>query len=193
MYVKKETEYQLHPVIVKLIEDLVGGCTIAADDLAQSDELAPGALVALDSNGLGHVVKTAKVYSDVGAAVTAIPIHKGSELKVGDVVFDTGKTLAAEAIATIDTSNADYDVLNLNAAIGALTAGDLIIQAAAQAAAGSGAYKYTPKYVTMSLIDLSVGNQQTGLLKRGTVNNLVMPYPIDATLDALMPLIDFEL
>ena len=45
--------------------------------------------------------------------------------------------------------------------------------------------------ITMNKVDLTVANQLSGLLVRGTVNQQCMPFPIDKGLKAKMPLIRF--
>ena len=62
MFRKKETEFQYAPGIEKIIEDIQGGGTIARAELKGIiDELPPLVIVGKDSNGLYHVVKTAKL------------------------------------------------------------------------------------------------------------------------------------
>jgi hypothetical protein len=45
--------------------------------------------------------------------------------------------------------------------------------------------------ITMSKVDLTVANQSCGLMVRGTISEGNMPFPVDAGLKALMPLIRF--
>lgn len=194
MYVTKETEYQNNPVIKSIIEVLTGGATIAAADFNTSvdTELKAGSIVGKDSNGLFHALKTAKVHANVAVDATTIQVKKGHGLKVDDVVMDSGKTLKADKITAINTSNDDYDILTIEAAIGALTAGDLIVIAAAEANAGAGVYAYTPVGLTMNPVDLTKANQPSGVLLRGSVNESNMPQYVDATVKALLPLILFQ-
>ncbi len=194
MYVKKESEYQNNPVIKTVIEVLTGGATIAAADFDTSvyKELKAGSIVGKDSNGLFHVLKTAKVHANVAIDATAIQVKKGHGLKINDVIVDTGLTLKADKIIAINTSNADYDELTIEAAIGALTSADIIVVAAAEANAGAGTFKIDPIGLTINPVDLTLQNQTSGVLLRGTVNETNMPQYVDANIKASLPLIRFE-
>ena len=94
-------------------------------------------------------------------------------------------------ISAIDKSNADYDVITLAGTIGAAAVGDVLVLATAAAAAGAAAFKYGPEAITMNKVDLTVANQVSGLLVRGTVNESVMPFPVDAGLKATLNFIRF--
>lgn len=192
MYVKESTEYQNPLVIVNLIEDKVGGGTVAKADLVSTDELKPGAVVGEDANGLMHVVKTLKVYENAANNVTAYKVYKGSEAKVGDAIATNKFASAAVAITAIDKTNADYDAVTVGATLGvAVVAGEVLVQANATAAAGAGVYKHTPVGITMNAVDLSVSNQQSGILVRGTVNESLLPYPVNAGIKEKLSLIRF--
>ena len=43
----------------------------------------------------------------------------------------------------------------------------------------------------MAKVDLTVANQSCGLMVRGTIEEQNMPFPLDADLKKLMPLIRF--
>lgn len=299
MFRKKENEFQYAPVIVKIIEDVTGGGTIARAELkGVIDELPPGVIVGVDSNGLYHVLKTAKV---IGGTVSAPRIAKNHLLVVGEIISDGTDTLKIASI----TKGEEYDTLTfvdgqltavggliylaigINAAASVTLTGDVgdtltisypsaagveefngktvelvqaendtlavsyangkitialadttasknnaaAIQAAIRALVAAGldftgitvtggagwdggqtgavlttpsgnllggsytanetGYKYAPEAITMNKIDTTVANQQSGLLVRGTVNEAVMPYPVDSEIKALMSLIRF--
>jgi hypothetical protein len=192
MYVKESTEYQNPLVVINMIEDKVGGGTIAKADLVSTDELKPGAVVGEDSNGLLHVVKTLKVYEAAANNETAYKVYKGHEAKVGDVVSNNKFTGASVSITAIDASNASYDAVTVGATIGvALAVGDVLVQASATAAAGAGTYKYAPIGITLAGVDLSVANQQVGVMVRGTVKESILPYPLNAGIKEKLSLIRF--
>ena len=192
MYVKESSEYQNPLVIVNSIEDKVGGGTIAKADLVSADELKPGAVVGEDANGLLHVVKTLKVYEAATNTATSIKVFKGHEAKVGDVISNSKFAGASVAITAINTSNADYDTITVGATIGVvLNVGDVLVQANAAAAAGAGVYKYTPMGITIAAVDLTVANQGTGVMVRGTVKESLMPYPVNAGIKEKLSLIRF--
>lgn len=97
------------------------------------------------------VCKTAKVLS--GGTTTAPRIGKGHYFVVGDVVMKHGVTDKSPIIKSIDTTNADYDVLTLQSAIAGLTADDILVEASeaveakGEAAAIPAAPLYTPNMV----------------------------------------------
>lgn len=195
MEVTQSTEYQNPLVIIKEIEDLVGGGVIAKTPLASTDELKQGAIVAVDSNKLLQVFKTAEIHENETNTETEYKVKKTHEFKVGDFITDSGLDGAAEAITVIDATHDDYDVLTVGTTLGhALTAGECLVQATAQAAAGSAALKYaTPEGITKNAADLSKDNQVTAVLVRGTVNESNLPYPVDANVKALLePIIRFK-
>lgn len=192
MYVKESTEYQNPLVIVNSIEDKVGGGTVAKADLVSTDELKPGAVVGEDATGLLHVVKTLKVIEAATNTATSCKVAKGHEVKVGDVISNNKFAGASVAVTAINTSNADYDTITVGATIGAvLNIGDVLVQANAAAAAGAGIYKHTPIGITIAAVDLTVANQSTGVMVRGTVKESLMPYPVNAGIKEKLSLIRF--
>jgi len=119
MYVKKESEYQNNPVIKSVLEVLTGGATIAAADFNTTavEELKAGSIVGKDTNGLFHVLKTAKIVA--GGSASAPRIEKAHTLKVGDKISDGKVVLEINAI-TVGTT---YDTLGFDA-------GSLLVSAA---------------------------------------------------------------
>lgn len=73
------------------------------------------------------VIKTAYVLS--GGSTSKPRVAKGHLFAVGDVIAKVGKEDKSVTISSIDTGNADYDVLNLSAAITGLSNGDAIVEA----------------------------------------------------------------
>ena len=73
------------------------------------------------------VIKIASVLS--GGTTSKPRIAKGHLFAVGDVIAKVGKEDKSVTISSIDTGNADYDVLNLSAAITGLSNGDAIVEA----------------------------------------------------------------
>lgn len=199
MYRKREREFQYPPGIEKIIEDVIGGGTIDRRDFQNAlfngrplDELPPIVMAVQDpETGIYHVLKTAMV-SEAGSG-TSYKIAKNHLFGVGDFVTVGGDLSgASEEITAIDKSNTDYDVLTLVATIGEAAKGKVLVQAKDKQAAGSAALPYEGEVVlTMSKVDLTVANQQSGLLVRGTVNGACMPFPVDKGLKALMPFIRF--
>lgn len=189
MFRKKQSEFQYAPGIEKIIEDIQGGGTIARAELKGIiDELPPLVIVGKDANGLYHVVKTGKVTAVAAADAVAIQIAKKHAFKVGEAVTVGGAlTGASDVISAIDKTNAAYDTITLSGAIGAAKINDVLVLVTAKAAK----FKYTPEVITMNKVDVTVANQQSGLLVRGTVNEAVMPYPVDDAIKALLRFIRF--
>lgn len=201
MFLKKEREFQYHPAIIKMLEDIVGGGTIARADLRTVifdgqplDELPPFCVAGRDENGVWHVVKTALVTEAAAEAATAIKVAKNHLFAIGDFVTVGGALDgASDKITAIDKSNAAYDVITLDATIGAAAAGKVLIGVAEKAAAGKVALAVdgSELAITINKVDLTVANQSTGLMVRGTISEGNMPCPLDDDLKAMMPLIRF--
>lgn len=75
------------------------------------------------------IVKNALVVA--GGTTSAPRVAKGHFFKAGDFVFVTGD---AVAVSSVDTTNADYDVLTLSGACTGATAGNYLEQAKASGA-----------------------------------------------------------
>ena len=194
MYRKTEREFQYAPGIEKVIEDVVGGGTIDRKGLANAlfKGKALDVVVVKDSEtGLYHVLKTA-LASDAGSETT-YKVAKNHLFGVGDFVTIGGSLSgASDKITAIDKSNADYDVITVEATIGSAIKGQVLVQAKDKQSASSAKLPFDGELVvTMSKVDLTVANQTAGLLVRGTVNEACMPFPVDAGLKAKMPFIRF--
>lgn len=73
------------------------------------------------------VIKIATVLN--GGTTSKPRIAKGHLFAAGDVIAMVGKDDKSVSISSIDTANADYDVLNLSAAITGLASGKVIVEA----------------------------------------------------------------
>lgn len=201
MFLRKEKEFQYHPAIVKMLEDIVGGGTISRTDLRTAlfggqplDELPPYCIVERDTNGAWHVIKTAKVMEAVGADGKVIKVAKNHLLAVGDFVTAGGKIDgASDKITAIDKSNESYDSITLDATIGAIAKDAVLVAVKGKATAGAAVTTVDTSEVviTMAKVDLTVANQSCGLMVRGTIEEGNMPFPLDAGLKKFMPLIRF--
>jgi len=194
MYVAKETGTERSLCIEAVLEDIPGGGVIEPDDFKSgTTELSEGALVGVDSNGLYHLVKTAELYEDEANDETGYKVLKGHEFKVGDVIMASVITgSAAIAITAITTTEDDYDTITVGTTLGlVMSDGDVLAQATATAASGNGVLKYTPAGITLNSVDLSKANKGAGIMVRGTVNESLLAFPVDATLKAHLPLIRF--
>ena len=201
MFLKKEKEFQYHPAIIKMLEDVVGGGTITRADLRTAlfdgqplDELPPFCVVGRDDNGGWHVVKTALITEAVAEAAKAFKVAKNHLFAIGDFVTIGGDLKgASDKITAIDKSNTAYDLITLAATIGAATANQVLVGVKAKAVAEAATLNVDSSEltITMSKVDLTVANQSCGLMVRGTISEGNMPFPVDTGLKALMPLIRF--
>lgn len=100
---------------------------------------------------------------------------------------------ASDKITIIDKSNAAYDSITLAAAIGAIAKDMVLVTVKAKTDAGSAeaTVETSEVAITMAKVDLTVANQSCGLMVRGTIEERNMPFPLDADLKKLMPLIRF--
>lgn len=197
MYLKRESEFQYHPGIELILEDVQGGGTIARSDLAGAifagrklDELPPLVIVVVDeTTGVYHVLKTAAVQAVAAADAVAYQVKKNHLFAVGDAVTIGGDfAKVADVIAAIDKSNPIFDKITLAGTIGAAAVGEVLVQAKAIAAVGAAVPLYgttsSELPVTMNKVNLTVANQSSGLLVRGTINGKTMPFPVDAAIKA---------
>lgn len=127
------------------------------------------------------VIKVATVLS--GGTTKAPRIGKGHHFAVGDVVAKVGDGTKSPTITAIDTSNSDYDIITLTAAITGLAENDVIIESTEyQAASGEGADataevlaepKYTPNMVVGAVFE----NTGKGLPAISAAYEAVVLYP----------------
>ncbi len=201
MFFKKEKEFQYHPAVIKMLEDVVGGGTIVRADLRTAifdgmplDELPPYCVVGKDENGGYRVIKTALVTEALEAEGTTVKVNKSHLFAVGDFVTVGGDLKgASDRIIAIDKSNAGYDVITLEAKIGAAKVDQVLVGVKEKTTAGKATLVTSSSelVITLSKVDLTVANQSCGLMVRGTISEGNMPFPIDAGLKALMSLIRF--
>lgn len=181
-------------MLEKVIEDIPGGGTIEKDDFKSTTTvMKEGAVLGVDSNKLYHPVKTAELYEEAAVDAVAYKVKKNHEFKVGEFFMDAGKTSKAYAITAITTTETDYDTITVGTTLGkVLAVGTVMIEAAAQATSlGGGSYKYNPAGIALNSVDLTKTNLGCGILVRGTVVESLLPYPVDSSIKALLPLIRF--
>lgn len=194
--VKKQTEYQWMTFIVKELEDIPGGISVALADLRNDVPVPPGAYIGADENGLGHIIKGAVLLEDVAAGGTEFKVSKFNQFKAGDFVTSKDKEgVKAYAIASVDITNVNHDVVKVSTALGvALSVGNsLIVVKAEDAEGGKSDIAYQPIGITKREIDTSQSHAYVGVLVRGTVNVANMAYGAPKVLrDALGVLVRYE-
>jgi len=105
---------------------------------------------------------------------------------------------AIRALGTVDgfdwsaatATGTDWDDKQTGATL--TTPTDLFDGGVDRAESGEIAPKYTPIGVTLNTIDLTLDNQTTGVMRRGTVNQDVMQFPVNNYIKGLLPHIVFE-
>lgn len=92
-------------------------------------------------------------------------------------------------LSAVAATGVDWDGKQTGATL--TTATDLFDGGVDANAGGVIAPKYTPVGITLNTIDLSLDNQSSGIMLRGTVNGAVMQLPVDSYVKSLLPLINF--
>lgn len=185
-----KSESRVPIAFVTKLEDIPGGATVAVAELTQ-EAVLEGTPVGVDANGLFHVVKTAKLQAAALIDATGYRVHKGHNFKVGDfIALKTGGK--AYAITVIDTAQVDYDTLTVGTSLGlAASIGDVVFQAAAEAATTQSAFKHIPVGLVGTSFDVvATDNNMSDVVVRGSVKSDVIP-PIGTYVKALLPLIRF--
>ena len=156
------------------VADIRGGVSVAASELGSS-YLPEGAVVSKPENGICHVVKVGVLYATAGASDTALKVKKYHNFGVGDFVM-AKENGAAVKITAIDTSNKDYDPLTVDKALGAVSAGGAVAQAAAAAETNTSALKYEPfAIVGTGKAMIAGGNIDTDAWVIGVTKGLTLP------------------
>jgi hypothetical protein len=193
MYVSSSSDTERTLAVELVLEDIPGGGVVEKDDFkTASTEMKEGALLGVDANGIYHLTKTAKVYEDTASGGTTIKVYQDHEFKAADVLGNTAKTMTTRDISSIAASGTDYDTITLDDTNTlALIAGDILIEVETPDLTTTASFKYSPVAVATNPVDLSADNTGCGLLVRGRVRESLLPYYVDSTLKALLPLVRF--
>ena len=109
------------------VADIPNGVTVKTADFPEGvTEIPEGTLLAEGSNGLYTVIETAKVVEVAAAAAVEYAIAKGSTLKVGSSLKKSATVNVN--ITAIDKSNADKDLITVDATLGAKAVGSVITE-----------------------------------------------------------------
>lgn len=171
-------------------ETAIGGFTLDRTGIAEGALLAAGTPIWYDeSTRMAKIIKTAILNANALNNDTSYQVKKNSGLVVGEFVAGV-KGGPAHTITGINTSNADYDVVTLDATLGAaMTANQGLFQSSA-AGATAGAFSSAPKgllyedTVVDGIVSVSVVLRGTLYARRAPVAN--------ADLQASLPLIIFS-
>lgn len=140
------------------LEDISGGVTVAAADFTNGAIIPAGSVIGKDTNGLYHILKTARLHTAATNTATDYLVLKGHGFKVGD--FMAALTGAkAYAITAINTGNADYDTISVGTTLGVAIAQYAgVFQALAESTSTTSAFKVAPLAVTGSSLELKTGD-----------------------------------
>jgi hypothetical protein len=146
MTVQRRKDSKTPNVIMHKVADIRGGVSVKASELG-GDYLREGAVLsAADENGICHVVKIAEIVADVKASEKTLKVKKYHNLEKGNFVM-AGVGGVAYDITDIDGSNKEYDVITVSTALGALSKGAFIAEAAAKSTGTDSALKYVPQSI----------------------------------------------
>ena len=142
MTVQRRKDNSVPRVITHKIADIRGGVSVKTTELG-NNFLLEGAVLSAPDKGICHIVKYAVVSAEVDESGKEIKVKKGHKFKIGDFVMkDVGGK--AYAITAIDSTDKAFDTVTIGTAVGAIKAGEFIIEAAAQSTNNTSALKYTP-------------------------------------------------
>ncbi len=142
MTVNRVKDTKTPKVLMHKVADIRGGVSVNVSELG-GDYLREGAILSAPDNGICHVVKIGSVVADVAATETAIKVGKFHNFKEGDfVMLDEGGK--ASKITAIDDKNKTFDTLTIDAALGAISKGAQVVEAAAASTTTTSALKYVP-------------------------------------------------
>lgn len=177
----------------RVYETAQGGFTLdttGLTTLAAGSVLRAGLPVGFnESTRKARVIKIGVLYENEANNETAYKLLKGHNFIVGEH-FGATVGSAAYTISTIDSSNADYDVVTIGTTLGvALTAGTPVFQSAASGASAA-AYIATPRGLLYQDTD-PVAEEPVAVVIRGTVYARRIP-TTPASIRTALPLIHFS-
>lgn len=154
--IKTQSEARQVRAFTHKVADIPGGVTVCVAELIPGAILHEGTPLGKGTDGLYHVVKTAKVKTDAAANATSIVIEKGSHITANDFVCvaEGGKAVKVASVSHGTTDDTLTIVLNETTGLAKLTAGDVLVGAAAAAASNTSKFKYAPVALTGSAYDV---------------------------------------
>jgi len=135
--IKRKSDSRVIKSILHRVADIPGGVGVSVANLGGS-VLCEATPLAVGSNGLYVVVKTAKVVTAAAQGATTIEVAKGHHFVVGDIIAFSS-TNKGGAISAIDKSNPAKDVITIPALAGNLAVGAVGVET-------TSASTYAPKY-----------------------------------------------
>lgn len=164
-------------VIIQMLSAFTGGKTVSVvGDI--NEDIEAGSVV-VDNSGTLEILQSGACQTAAAAVDTSIKLYKKHHYKVGDDIK------SGIAITAIDTSNDDYDLLSLDAAIGVIVALDEAVVTDGDQAIG---------IVIGSKVIRENDTVDVGVMYRGEMNEAVVtPYaPINAAVKTALPHVVFS-
>ena len=150
--ITRKSDSRVLRAFVHKLADIPNGVTVATTELVNGGILPEGAIVGKDSStGVYHLIKTAVLAANAANDATTYTVKKGHHFKVGDFI-SAGIGKKAYAITAIATNSGDAtcDDLTVGTTLGvAISAGEAIVQAKAQATGNTSALKYAAPYAVV--------------------------------------------
>ena len=160
--ITRKSDSRVLRAFVHKLADIPNGVTVATTELVNGGILPEEgklkgyelnrAIVGKDSStGVYHLIKTAVLAANAANDATTYTVKKGHHFKVGDFI-SAGIGKKAYAITAIATNSGDAtcDDLSVGTTLGvAISAGEAIVQAAAQATGNTSALKYAAPYAVV--------------------------------------------
>lgn len=143
----KRTDFAGHfPEIWRGEATMLPGGFKPTQQLAVGTVLRRGVPIAVDfDTHSAAICKTASVLA--GGTTQKVRVPKGHYFSAGDIVTKYNDGSATPSISTIDTSNIDFDVINLSAAYTGLKEGDILVESAKTEGAAKAEPLYTPNSI----------------------------------------------
>jgi len=191
--VKSDSGTRYDPVFQSIFEDIPGGITIKSAEFP-TDLIVLGAgtmIGASDTAGLYNLCKTAKSTSTQSASTSVLVVANAkykSLFKADEYIAIYGQATIS-TITSVTHTAAVTDTIVVGTALGALATASIIIRCAAAAtvvAADTTAGQYTAVGFTRDVIKVreddgtTLYNVNVGAVVRGTVNEDMLPYVVDA-------------
>lgn len=179
LQIRKKADKPSFPVFVEVHEDYPGGVTLDGTGLTEGDVILAGALLFVDESArLAKILKTLLIVENAAAGATTYKVAKAVKnqphlVKQGEV-FAKAVGGASYALSTIDTTNANYDLITVGTSLGAMAVGDVLFQSAASGA-NAGALKYKPNGMLRNHVGYGQ-NVFVPVVRRATCYNRRLPW-----------------
>lgn len=171
--ITKESDTSGKVVFDMILEDWVGGAILDRTRLKTDETEIPAGSLLYIADGVAEIVKTGTIQD--GGSATGIRVDKTHQFNVGDIVT-LGTSVHAEYIASITTTEDDYDTITIGTTLGSTpAAGEVLYEAASHTGANTSTLKYTANAVLRQTTNVENANNQVSGVVRGSVREEAMP------------------